>query len=82
MLDPSGAAVKGATVEIQNPVSHYNQTTQTDDQGNFEFDNIPFNNYHVSVTAPDFRRRAGCGRALAGAAGVKFGLKLGTATKA
>jgi hypothetical protein len=56
VLDPSGAAVKGATVEIHNPVSHFNRTTQTDSQGNFEFDNIPFNNYHAAAVAPGFQR--------------------------
>jgi hypothetical protein len=55
VLDPSGAAITNATVEIQNPVSHYSQTATTDSQGNFEFDNLPFNNYHVSATAPGFQ---------------------------
>jgi hypothetical protein len=55
VLDPSGAVIKGATVEIQNPVSQYSRATQTNDQGNFEFDNIPFNNYHVTVTAQGFQ---------------------------
>ena len=56
VVDPSGAVIKGAMVEIQNPVSQYNRTTQTDAQGNFEFDNVPFNNYHASASAPkDFR---------------------------
>ena len=55
VLDPSGAVIKGATVEIQNPVSHYDRTTQTDAQGNFEFDNVPFNNYHASASAPNFQ---------------------------
>src|SRR3989442_1336044 len=54
VLDPSGAAVKGATVEIQNPVSGYTRTVQADDQGNFEFGNVPYNPYHMSVTAPGF----------------------------
>jgi hypothetical protein len=54
VLDPSGAAVKAATVEIQNPVSQYLRSTKTDDQGKFEFDNVPYNNYHVSATAPGF----------------------------
>ena len=43
-----------ATVEIQNPVSRYTQTVQTNSQGKFEFDNIPFNNYHVSTTVSGF----------------------------
>src|ERR1700680_4205539 len=52
---PSGAVIKGATVTIVNPVTQYNRTTQTDAQGNFEFDNIPFNNYHASASAPNFQ---------------------------
>jgi hypothetical protein len=42
-------------VEIQNPVSRYDRTTKTDPRGNFEFDNIPYNNYHLSATAPGFQ---------------------------
>jgi len=55
VLDPSGAAIMGAAVEIQNPVSHYNQTAKTDNQGNFAFVNIPYNNYHVSAAATGFQ---------------------------
>ena len=47
--DQSGAAIPGATVEIQNPVSHYSRSARTDVQGNFEFDNVPSNNYHASA---------------------------------
>ena len=54
LTDPSGAAVKGASVEIRNPVSGYNQKTQTDTQGKFELDNVPFNPYHVSIKASGF----------------------------
>ena len=54
VLDPSGSAVPGATVEAQNPVSHYDKSVKTDAQGNFELDNIPYNNYHVSVSASGF----------------------------
>src|SRR5580700_10669526 len=54
VLDPSGAAVKAGSVEIQNPVSQYVRDTKTDDQGKFEFDNVPYNNYHASVNAPGF----------------------------
>ena len=55
VIDPSGAVIKGATVTIQNPVSQYSRTTQTDAQGNFDFTNIPFNNYHATITAPGFQ---------------------------
>ena len=55
VVDPSGAAVKGSAVELQNPVSHYDATVLTDSQGNFHFDNLPFNNYHVSARAEGFQ---------------------------
>jgi carboxypeptidase family protein/TonB-dependent receptor-like protein len=55
VLDPSGAVIAGAAVEIQNPVSHYNQATKTDTQGSFTFANVPFNPYHVSASASGFQ---------------------------
>jgi len=55
VTDPSGASVRGAIVEIQNPVSHYSRSAQTDAQGNFEFDNIPYNNYHATASAAGFQ---------------------------
>src|ERR1700742_4428715 len=55
VLDPTGSAIPGATVQIVNPVSSYNRTTQTDSHGNFEFDNIPYNNYHSVASAHGFQ---------------------------
>jgi hypothetical protein len=55
VLDPSGAVIMSATVQIENPVSHYTQTAQTDDQGSFELKNVPYNNYHLSVNAAGFQ---------------------------
>ncbi|MGA3026080.1 MAG: TonB-dependent receptor [Bryobacteraceae bacterium] len=55
VLDPSGAVIKGANVEIHNPVSHYSRSVRTDDQGSFEFRNVPFNNYHVQTGALSFQ---------------------------
>ena len=54
VLDPSGAVVANATVEIHNPVSQYDRTTTTDDNGNFRFSNLPFNPYHMTASAPGF----------------------------
>ena len=54
VIDPSGAAIVGATVQIQNPVSHYNQSVQTDATGKFEFDNVPYNNYHSTALMTGF----------------------------
>jgi hypothetical protein len=55
VLDPSGAAAPGATVKIVNPVSQYERSTITDDQGHFKFTNVPFNPYHLSVASPGFQ---------------------------
>jgi Carboxypeptidase regulatory-like domain len=55
VVDPSGAAIKGVAVEIQNPVSHYVKTAITDGQGRFELDNIPFNSYHLTVSVAGFQ---------------------------
>jgi hypothetical protein len=54
VTDPSGAIVAGATVSIENPVSHYRNQVQTDATGTFRFNNIPFSHYHVSVSASGF----------------------------
>ena len=52
--DPSGAAIPGAAVTISNPVSGFERSMRTDAQGGFEFDNVPFNNYHLTASAPQF----------------------------
>src|ERR1700756_2363524 len=54
VVDPSGGVVVGATVEMQNPLSGYRQTTTTDSAGMFRFNNVPFNMYHVQVTQTGF----------------------------
>src|SRR3984885_5475049 len=54
VLDSSGAVVPNATVEIHNPVSHFDQSKTTDASGRFSFANIPFNPYHLSVAATGF----------------------------
>jgi hypothetical protein len=54
VLDPTGAVVANATVEIHNPVSHFDRSTTTDKSGNFNIPNVPFNNYHMTVTATAF----------------------------
>ncbi len=52
--DPSGASVANATVEISNPVSGYKRSVVTGADGSFRFTNLPFNPYHLVVTAEGF----------------------------
>ncbi len=54
VTDPSGAVVPGATVSIMNPVSQYSRTAITDRTGHYQFPNVPFNPYHLTVTMSGF----------------------------
>jgi hypothetical protein len=56
--DPSGAAVPNAKVEISNPVTGFHREATTDNDGAFHFSNIPFNPYHLTVTAGGFASSA------------------------
>ncbi len=52
--DPSGSSVPGAQVEVSNPVSGFRREATTDTDGAFRFTNVPFNPYHLVVTAAGF----------------------------
>ena len=52
--DPQGAVVPGAKVEITDPVSKYHRETISGSDGSYKFSNVPFNPYHMVVTAKGF----------------------------
>ena len=54
VVDVTGAVVPQARVEIKNPVSGFDRSTTTDSAGTFEFTNVPFNPYHLTVMAAGF----------------------------
>jgi hypothetical protein len=54
VTDPTGAVIPGATILITNPVSGLSRTATTDAVGQFVFDNVPFNPYHVVASAKGF----------------------------
>ncbi len=54
VVDPTGAVIPKARVEIRNPVSGFDRTATTDASGAFSFTNIPFNPYHLTVLADGF----------------------------
>jgi len=58
VTDPSNAAVPGAKVRIENPVSQHIQEVATGTDGKFQIPNIPFNPYHLTVTASGFANAA------------------------
>src|SRR5262245_20269016 len=52
--DPNGAVIAGATVVIQNSVTAYKRTTNTDATGAFRFSDVPQNNYQLTASASGF----------------------------
>ena len=56
--DPSGAVIPGATATIYNPVSGFERTASTDASGGFTLNNVPFNPYHLTVSAAGFAPHA------------------------
>ena len=54
VVDPTGALVPNATVEIHNPVSGFDRSATTDSSGKFTIPNVPFNNYHLTANAKGF----------------------------
>ena len=54
VLDPVGALVPKATVEIHNVVSGLDRSTTTDTSAIFSFVNVPYNPYHLTVNLAGF----------------------------
>ena len=54
VVDPSGAVVASATVDLRNPVSGFSRSAVTDAAGKFVIPNVPFNPYHLIVTGKGF----------------------------
>jgi hypothetical protein len=56
LVDQSGAAVPGATVEIQNVATGVRTTTKAGAAGEYRFNNVPVGRYTVSANAAGFTR--------------------------
>jgi hypothetical protein len=54
VLDPTGAVVPNAIVQVQDPVSQFSRTVKTNGSGYFSIPNVPFNPYHLTVKAEGF----------------------------
>jgi hypothetical protein len=57
VTDSTGAVIPGAKIKIHNPVTAYQSSTISDQSGQFRIDNVPFNRYHMSVSAAGFTSR-------------------------
>jgi hypothetical protein len=54
IADAKGAVVAGATVTLNNPATGFSRTQKSDDQGSYQFLEIPPSSYVLSVTATGF----------------------------
>ncbi len=54
VTDPTGAVIPGADVTLANPVSGFQRATKSDAMGNFAFQNVPLNSYHLQSSAAGF----------------------------
>src|SRR5882672_9154131 len=52
--DASGARVSGAHISLHSPLSGRQTRTLTDDQGQFQFENVPYGSYVLGVSASGF----------------------------
>ena len=55
IADSTGAVIPGATITIANSVSGYTRTQKSDSAGHFQFVNVPFNPYQLSVSSTGFQ---------------------------
>ena len=58
VTDPNGAVVSGAAVSIKNAGTGFARTTTTDSEGNYSFQNVPPNNYQITISAGGFDNQA------------------------
>jgi hypothetical protein len=54
VTDPSGAVIPRASIRLHNERSGFDRTQSSDEQGQFTFTNVPFNTYHLDVSATGF----------------------------
>jgi len=54
VTDPTGAVIPNAVVNLANAASGLNRTATSDETGQFEFSNVPFNPYRVNISANGF----------------------------
>jgi Carboxypeptidase regulatory-like domain len=52
--DPKGAVVSGAAVSITNPATGFTRATKSDNQGSYQFLELPPAKYDLTVVAPSF----------------------------
>jgi hypothetical protein len=55
VTDPSGAAVPGATVTLTDAATNSERTTTTNEDGRYDFPNVPPGKYNLTISKAGFR---------------------------
>src|SRR5260370_29668325 len=55
VMDPSGALIGSATVELQSPETGLRRQSTTNESGIYEFLSLPIGSYTVTITKPGFK---------------------------
>lgn len=55
ITDSNSAAISGASVAIKNAVTGFQRTVTTNNEGVYAFNNVPPNNYQITVSANGFQ---------------------------
>src|SRR5690348_12496026 len=55
VMDPSGATIGGAMVQLKNTGTSITQTTVSDEQGRYRFPDLPIGEYEVQASQPGFQ---------------------------
>lgn len=66
VTDPSGAVIPGAQVQVFNPDGTVAATTAADEQGRYQFTDLPASNYRVEYTKQGFQKTVVQGLSLGG----------------
>ncbi len=56
IVDPNGAIIPGATINIQNPATGISRTVTSNNEGTYQFFALPPGEYQVSAEAPTFKK--------------------------
>jgi hypothetical protein len=57
VLDSTGAVIPGSKITIQNPVTGFTGSAESGSRGEYSIKGVPFNHYHVKITAAGFASR-------------------------
>ncbi len=83
VTDPSGSAIRNATVTVHNEQTGEDRSTLTDDSGLYQVPSLPVGSYRVTALAPSFRTVSAAGLTLQVSQTVAqdFHLQLATASE-